>query len=58
MLRQADPNIGPAVVHCSAGVGRSGTYIAVDSALARLEVRLDNGCAEAGYSPLQFSLFH
>ena len=26
-------NVGPAVIHCSAGIGRSGTFCLVDSAL-------------------------
>jgi len=31
------PSVGPAVVHCSAGVGRSGTFCLVDSVLLMLE---------------------
>ena len=28
---------GPYIVHCSAGIGRSGVLMAVDTALARME---------------------
>ena len=28
-----EANVGPAVIHCSAGIGRSGTFCLVDSAL-------------------------
>ena len=28
---------GPFIVHCSAGIGRSGVLMAVDTALARIE---------------------
>jgi len=28
-----DQNVGPPVVHCSAGIGRSGTFCLVDSCL-------------------------
>ncbi|KAL4234107.1 Tyrosine-protein phosphatase non-receptor type 2 [Mactra antiquata] len=30
-------NVGPAVIHCSAGIGRSGTFCLVDSALVLVE---------------------
>jgi len=32
-----DSNLGPAVIHCSAGIGRSGSFILVDSCLRRAE---------------------
>ena len=32
-----DQNVGPPVVHCSAGIGRSGTFCLVDSALVQIE---------------------
>uniref|UniRef100_T1IJ27 protein-tyrosine-phosphatase n=1 Tax=Strigamia maritima TaxID=126957 RepID=T1IJ27_STRMM len=32
-----DENVGPAIVHCSAGIGRSGTFCLVDSCLVLIE---------------------
>uniref|UniRef100_A0A2P2I968 protein-tyrosine-phosphatase n=1 Tax=Hirondellea gigas TaxID=1518452 RepID=A0A2P2I968_9CRUS len=32
-----DPDVGPAIVHCSAGIGRSGTFCLVDTILVMLE---------------------
>ncbi|XP_076372975.1 tyrosine-protein phosphatase non-receptor type 1-like, partial [Tachypleus tridentatus] len=36
-------DVGPAVVHCSAGIGRSGTFCLVDSCLVLIE---ESGCTE------------
>ncbi|XP_040209862.1 tyrosine-protein phosphatase non-receptor type 2 isoform X3 [Rana temporaria] len=36
-----DPNYGPSVVHCSAGIGRSGTFSLVDTCLVLIEKRKD-----------------
>lgn len=35
------PNVGPPVVHCSAGIGRSGTFCLVDSCLVLIQNRGD-----------------
>ncbi|XP_065064741.1 tyrosine-protein phosphatase non-receptor type 1-like [Rhopilema esculentum] len=32
-----DPDVGPPVIHCSAGIGRSGTFCLVDTALLKAE---------------------
>ncbi|VVC86357.1 tyrosine-protein phosphatase non-receptor type 61F-like isoform X2 [Leptidea sinapis] len=32
-----DPEVGPAIVHCSAGIGRSGTFCLVDACLLIME---------------------
>lgn len=34
-----DPSYGPAVVHCSAGIGRSGTFCLIDFCLIKVKIR-------------------
>ncbi|XP_053100694.1 tyrosine-protein phosphatase non-receptor type 2 isoform X3 [Hemicordylus capensis] len=36
-----NPEHGPAVIHCSAGIGRSGTFLLVDTCLVLMEKRED-----------------
>ncbi|XP_025076031.1 tyrosine-protein phosphatase non-receptor type 2-like isoform X2 [Pomacea canaliculata] len=39
-----DPDVGPCVVHCSAGIGRSGTFCLVDSCLVLIEKHKTLSC--------------
>ena len=32
-----ESDVGPAIIHCSAGIGRSGSFILVDSCLLQAE---------------------
>ena len=41
-----DPAHGPIVIHCSAGVGRTGTFITVDVMLQRMSAGEEIGVKE------------
>lgn len=56
--RQRNGASGPAIVHCSAGVGRAGTFIAAHITLQKLDQFLANRCFTTGSSaPTITSLF-
>lgn len=42
-LLRAQPPSGPPVVHCSAGIGRTGTFVAIDVAIKKLHAALRAG---------------
>jgi protein tyrosine phosphatase len=44
-LVPADESKGPPVFHCSAGIGRTGTFIAIDALLKELQAQIEQGCA-------------
>ena len=37
-----DPGVGPTLVHCRAGIGRSGTFCVVDVCLAKVHPHTEN----------------
>lgn len=45
LLKKIPPNQGPILVHCSAGIGRSGTFIAAHSLINEALVHLHQGTA-------------
>ena len=47
------PEVGPAVVHCSAGIGRSGTFCLVDVILAKVSCDAHIYCTYTLYTYVQ-----
>ncbi|CAG5124126.1 unnamed protein product, partial [Candidula unifasciata] len=55
--KSLEADVGPAIVHCSAGIGRSGTFCLVDSCLVMVETAGTLDCLDVRKSLLQMRSF-
>lgn len=52
-----DPDVGPAIIHCSAGIGRSGTFCLVDSCLVLVENNSTLDCVDVRQTLIKMRYF-